>query len=153
MNGHVVHPTQNMHFSASLLSSNPQVVLFILFTEQQGPLCKLLSELLLNLKILSPSPLSPFSFQPPRSKYLNSCPLFLATASRLRMSGAGVGGKGDTVVLDTCPLSTFPNPGPLKPSQISLEVSGSCSIPRVFLSCFDLLKGEKRIRVCPFQMA
>lgn len=129
------------------------VVLIFLFTEQQSPLCKLLSKFLLNLKILSLSPPSPFSFQPPRSKYPNSCLLFLATASRLRMRGAGVGRKGDTVVLDTCLLSTFPNPGPLKPSQIGLGVPGSCSIPRVFLACFHLLKGEKRIRVCPSQMA
>lgn len=155
MNGHVMHPTQNMHFSASLLSSNPPgpVVLIFFFTDQQSPLCKLLSELLLNLKILSLSPPFPFFFQLPRNKYPNSCLLFLATASRLRMRGAGVGRKGDTVVLDTCPLSTSPNPSPLKPSQIGLGVPGSCSIPCVFFSCFHLLKGEKRIRVCPSQMA
>lgn len=70
-----------------------------------------------------------FSFLPPRSKHPDSRLLFLATASSLRVRGAGVQGKGDIAVLDTSPLSIFLNPGPLKPSQIGLGVPGSHSIP------------------------
>lgn len=116
---------------------------------------------LLNLKPLSLSPPSPLSLLLVLTYFCLlgvsiSFPFYFswAAASSLRVKSVGMGcrewdvareGKDDiaAICVDTAQFRICWNPGPLKSSQIGLRITGSYSIPRVFLPRFYFLKREE----------
>lgn len=153
LSGHFV----SIHFSASLLSSSPRPssTLFSLYWETWSHLWTLSVYLSWTSKLSHLHPPSPFAFLPLRNKIpIPFCFSWAIAVRDWEVQEWEMTCEGRmTLQSQTHHGSISRNSGPLKSSQICLGIPGSCGIPCVFLSCFSLLKEEKRVRVCPFQVA